>query len=206
MRPPALVAFDVDGTLLRGETICECIARHIGKAEQMRVFERLTARDDIAAARRTMLEWYRPLGKDVLLGHLRNAELAPGAKAGLARLRELGIKTALVSITWSFAVEWLAGELGADFCVGTEWREDDQVGHFWPDDKAIWLESLLTRLNLPRAALVAVGDTASDIPMLKLAGRGYFVGPVLPETPPHVRHRPAADIKALVDEIVGSSV
>ena len=200
---PALVAFDVDGTLLRGETICECIARCIGKAGEMRAFERLTARDDIAAARRTMVEWYKPVGRDVLLGHLREVQLAPGARQGFARLRELGVRTALVSITWRFAVEWLTGELGADYAIGTEWMHDDRVGDFWPDDKAVWLEDLLARLNIPSRALVAVGDTASDLPMLKLAGRGYFVGPVMPETLAHVAHRPAADIGALVDEVMG---
>jgi HAD superfamily phosphoserine phosphatase-like hydrolase len=205
MQLPALVAFDVDGTLLRGETICECIARCIGKAEEMRAFERLTARDDIAAARRSMLDWYKPFGKDQLLGHLRTVELAPGAKAGLGRLRELGIKTALVSITWSFAVAWLAAELGADYTVGTDWRDDDEVGDFWPDDKASWLGRLLADLNISPAALVAVGDSASDILMLKLAGRGYFVGTVLPEAlPTHIHHHPAADIAALVEIILGA--
>jgi HAD superfamily phosphoserine phosphatase-like hydrolase len=200
MQLPALVAFDVDGTLLRGDTICECIARRIGKTEEMRAFERLTARDDIAAARRTMLEWYKPFGRDLLLDHVRSVELAPGAKAGLGRLRKLGIKTALVSITWSFAVEWLAAELGADYAVGTDWRDDDQVGDFWPDDKVTWLERLLAELDISRDALVAVGDSASDIPMLKLAGRGYFVGTVPPEAfPARIHHYPAADIAALVE-------
>jgi HAD superfamily phosphoserine phosphatase-like hydrolase len=201
---PALVAFDVDGTLLRGETVCECIARCIGRTEEMRAIERLTLRDDMAAARRTMLEWYKPLGKDLLLGHLRTAQLAPGAKAGFARLRELGIKTALVSITWSFAVEWLAGELGADFCVGTEWLDGDEVRHFWADDKAVWLERLLATRNVSRDALVAVGDSTGDVGMLKLAGRGYFIGAALPEPLPHIRHWPAADIAALVDDMVSA--
>jgi phosphoserine phosphatase len=44
-RPPRLVAFDVDGTLLRGRTICERIADGLGELGEMLEFERLTARE-----------------------------------------------------------------------------------------------------------------------------------------------------------------
>jgi HAD superfamily phosphoserine phosphatase-like hydrolase len=204
MKPPALVAFDVDGTLLRGETICECIGRHIGKAEDVRAFERLTTREDIAAARREMVRWYEKHDRSALLGSLREANLAPGARQGFARLRHSGVKTALVSITWDFAVEWLARELGADYSVGTTWLESGEVLDFWPDDKVTWLEQLLATLSVSSDALVAVGDSAGDIPMLKLAGSGYFVGPVMPELPGHVHHYPAADIAALVGDMIGA--
>jgi len=43
----ALVAFDLDGTLLRGSTVCECIADGLGRRAEMARFERLTAQDDI---------------------------------------------------------------------------------------------------------------------------------------------------------------
>jgi hypothetical protein len=53
-RPPAkikLVAFDVDGTLLRGPTICDCIAAGIGKQKEMQAVERgLTSTVEMAAA------------------------------------------------------------------------------------------------------------------------------------------------------------
>jgi HAD superfamily phosphoserine phosphatase-like hydrolase len=198
MNLPALVAFDVDGTLLRGETICECIGRQIGKAAEMRAFERLTSRDEIAAARREMATWYRPYTRQALLDCLQTVRLAPGARKGFAQLREAGVKTALVSITWSFAVEWLAKELGADFAVGTDWLDTGEVADFWPDDKAIWLEQLMRRLNIAREAVAVVGDSAGDIPMLKLAGRGYFVGAAMPGLPPHVQHYPGASIDVLV--------
>jgi HAD superfamily phosphoserine phosphatase-like hydrolase len=201
-KPPALVAFDVDGTLLRGETVCECIGRGIGKTEEMRAFERLESQSEIAAARRTMLEWYVGHGRAALLEPLRTAKLAPRAKVGFARLRESGIKTALVSITWHFAVEWLAAELGADYAIGTGWRETGEVVDFWPDDKAIWLTALMKELEISPETLIAVGDSAGDIPMLRLAGRGYLVGPTVPEPLPHVRHWPAADIEALVDDMI----
>jgi HAD superfamily phosphoserine phosphatase-like hydrolase len=205
-RPPALVAFDVDGTLLRGETVCECIGRGIGRVDEMKAFERLKSRSEIAAARRTMLERYVPHGRDALLAHMRTAKLAPGTKAGFACLRKNGIRTALVSITWHFAVAWLAAELGADYSLGTGWSETNEVIDVWPDDKATWLAALMRELDISPETLIAVGDSAGDIPMLKLAGRGYFLGPTMPEPLAHIRHRPAADIATLVDDMIGPSV
>jgi phosphoserine phosphatase len=121
------------------------------------------------------------------------------------RLRRRGIKVALVSITWRFAVEWLARELNADFAMGSDWLDTGEVSDFWPEDKASWLSSLLTRLAIAPEDIVAVGDSAGDLPMLRLAGRGYYVGVAMPEPLSHVRHRPNADIDHLVDDMIGPS-
>jgi phosphoserine phosphatase len=197
-----LVAFDVDGTLLRGETICECLGRGIGKIEEMKTFELLTSQAQIFQARRTMLGWFMPYGRTGLLECLKSARLAPGARAGIARLRARGMRTALVSISWRFAVDWLAADLGADYAIGTDWLEAGEVVDFWPDDKVTWLAALLQELCLSPQALVAIGDSAGDIPMLKFAGRSYFVGQKMPPLLAHVRHWPDANIEELVDDIV----
>lgn len=193
-----LAAFDVDGTLLRGENIYGCIGRHIGRSTEMAAFELLRAREDLTTGRETMLEWYLPFSKARLIEHLADLRLAPGVTQGFARLKAAGVKIALVSITWQFAVEWLASELGADYAVGTGWREDNTLSHFWPEDKAIYLNSLLAELKLAQGSLAAVGDSHGDIPMLNLASRSYFVG----ETPPmellHAQHWPDADIDDIV--------
>jgi phosphoserine phosphatase len=201
-QPPKLVAFDVDGTLLRGETICECIARSIGKIEDARAFELLKTHADITEARRMMLEWYTPHGKEALTSCLSGLRMAPGAQAGIAKLRQHGVQVAFVSITWQFAVEWLAEKLGADYAVGTGWLESGDVGDFWPEDKATWLRELSGRLSISAGEIVAVGDSAGDLPMLSFVGRGYFVGEKMPAVGDHVRHRPGADIGELVEEIL----
>lgn len=193
-----LAAFDVDGTLLRGENICGCIGRHIGRSTEMDAFELLRSREDMTKGRETMLEWYLPFSKVRLIEHLADLRLAPGVKQGFARLKAVGVKIALVSITWQFAVEWLAAELDADYAVGTGWRENNTLSHFWPEDKAIYLNSLLAELKLEQEALAAVGDSHGDIPMLNLASRSYFVGKVPPQELLHAEHWPDADI----DEIV----
>lgn len=197
-----LVAFDVDGTLLRGPTICECIAAGIGKQKEMRAFELLTTRDDIAAARATMVSWYRDHDRATLLRHAQTAALAPGAREGVASLKRAGVQVALVSITWHFVVQWLAAELGADWAVGTRWRDNDEIVHFWPTDKATWLAVHATEQGLRLAEIAAVGDSAADLPMLATAGRGYFVGLDPLDLPPHVKHWAAADIMDIVGDLL----
>lgn len=196
-----LVAFDVDGTLLRGQTVCECIAAGIGKQDEMRAFERLTSAEDIAAARAEMISWYRHYDRPTLLQHMEMATLAPGAREAMALLKQACARVALVSVTWQFAVDWLASQLGADFAVGTRWCGDGTIAHFWPDDKAIWLSACAAKLGLQSTQVAAVGDSASDLPMLARAGTGYFVGPEIRELPSHVQHWPAADIREIVHDM-----
>ncbi len=45
-RPIRLAAFDLDGTLIRGSTCVEGIARAIGRVEECAAFEALAIRDE----------------------------------------------------------------------------------------------------------------------------------------------------------------
>jgi len=197
-----LAAFDVDGTILRGENICGCIARKLGRSAEMDAFELLRSKDEIIAGRETMLEWYASFDQATLIGHLSELRLAPGVKEGFARLKEAGVKIALVSITWEFAVRWLASELGADYAVGTGWEDNGTIVHFWPEDKASYLSSLLVELNIDRDALAATGDSHGDVPMLNLASRSYFVGNHLPFELDHTEHWHDADIGEIVSHML----
>lgn len=201
---PKLIAFDVDGTLLRGENICGCIARNIGRTAEMDAFELFRSREEITLGRQTMLEWYSPFSRETLIEYLQDLHLAPGVRRGFSRLKGEGIKIALVSITWQFAVDWLAADLGADYAVGTGWSDDGEIAHFWPEDKATWLRALLEQLQINHTALVAVGDSYGDVPMLQLAPRGFFVGHELPAELRHVNHWPNGDIGAIVEDVLVS--
>jgi HAD superfamily phosphoserine phosphatase-like hydrolase len=199
-KPPGLMAFDVDGTLLRGENICGCIARNIGRAAEMEAFELLRSQEGLG--RQGMLERYGPFERAKLVDYLRDLQFAPGVLEGFARLKSQGIKIALVSIKWQFAVDWLAAEVGADYAFGTGWNDRNEIAHFWPEDKASWLRLLLATLQIDRTALVAVGDSHGDIPMLQLAGRSYFVGDGLPPELAYANHWPDADIAAIVADVL----
>jgi phosphoserine phosphatase len=79
----ALVVFDLDGTLLRGATVCEVLAARLGRVEEMKRFESLTGQAEIAAARSEMARWYTEISRESLIECLSGAQWAPGAIQGV---------------------------------------------------------------------------------------------------------------------------
>jgi HAD superfamily phosphoserine phosphatase-like hydrolase len=197
-----LAAFDLDGTLVRDRTCVESIARTLGREEECAAFERLDMRDVFAvtAAREAMAEWYRPYTREQLTAGLSELSLASGCEEGFALLREHGVVTAIVSITWSFAVEWFAKRLRADYAHGTR-LVDGRVDHVWPADKGVWLRRLSARLDLPQPAVAAVGDSEGDRELLEAAGVRYCVGERKIEVA-DVVHMPRASILEIAQQLV----
>jgi HAD superfamily phosphoserine phosphatase-like hydrolase len=199
-----LAAFDLDGTIVREGTCVESIARAIGREEECAAFERLEMRDVLAvtAAREAMAKWYRPYTYEELTAGLSDLRLAPDSKEAFALLRRHGIVTAIVSITWSFAVEWFARRLGADYAYGTRLTEG-RVEHVWPADKGRWLRSLIERLQLPEHAVAAVGDSEGDRELLEAAGVRYCVGARTIEIA-DVVHMPQASMLEIAKQVVAA--
>lgn len=117
-RRPRLVAFDLDGTLIREANCVQTIGRQMGHPEWGDQFEVLTMRHERPQVVRTRVSPWLTIPVDHLTRHLSSAQLAPGAQEAFATLRRHGIITAIVSIGWSFAVEWFARFFGADHHVG----------------------------------------------------------------------------------------
>ena len=120
-----IAAFDLDGTLIRGQTAGEAIAEGIGRLERMREFEQLQSNQI-----EEMAEWYSSFTFSDLCQHLTAIRVAPGVAEGFALLRDHGFRIAIVSLTWEFAVEWFANRFGADYSVGTGLKSDGLVTHF----------------------------------------------------------------------------
>ncbi len=201
----ALVAFDLDGTLVRGETCVEAIARRIGRTEECAAFEGLDASRDVeevTTAREAMAEWYRDYAEEELVAGLLDLDLAPGTEQAFDLLRAKGITTAIVSITWSVAVEWFARRLGAEHTLGTRHGEGG-IEHVWPSDKGPWLRDLTARLGLRLDQVAAVGDSANDRDLLEAARLRFFVG----ASPPVISdlvHLPEGSIDGIARWIIAS--
>lgn len=193
---PRVIAFDLDGTITRGPTVCEAITTHIGRRAEMDGFERERTRDGIARGRERMAEWYSAYSVEDLLEPVRAIPLAPGAHEALALCRAAGVWTALVTITWTFAATHFVEALGFDACVGTVLHKG-HIRHFWPEDKAEWLAGFAGERGIAREQTAAVGDSWGDGPMLAWAGRGIYVGR---DTPPAdgLLHMPDAPLDAAV--------
>ena len=204
-----LAAFDLDGTLLRGATVCEEIARGMDRIERMRELERVDSTNvaDVTAAREEMAAWYAGFTFSDLCAGLTAVRVAPGVDEGFALLRDRGFTIAIVSLTWDFAVEWFASKFRADYWVGTGLSRDGRIRHFWPVDKARWLAEVAHALGVDMRDVAAVGDSRGDIPMLLAVGHRYWVGAAKPpELGADVVHEPGGDIgrvSALIVERVG---
>ena len=202
--PPCagLVVFDLDGTLLRGRTVCEVIADSLGRGKRMREMEMLTGREAIACARREMAGWYANERREDLLACLAGAEAAAGAAEGIALLKAHGHAVAIASITWEFAVRDFARRWGIADVLGTGLADHCSVTDVWPEDKAAFMQRLIRRHHLDRSQAHAVGDSGGDIPMLRTAGHAWFVGRIAPPGIDGLRHCPHSCIDRIAQEIV----
>jgi HAD superfamily phosphoserine phosphatase-like hydrolase len=197
-----LVAFDLDGTVTRGATICEGLAARLGRLERMREIEGMTSRTDIHAARYEMLEWYGPLPIEAPWDDLPGVALAPGAIAAFVALTARGVRTAIVSITWTFAVEAFARRFGADAWIGTDVTNTGGIIHFWPEDKPLWLKEYAAALGIGPDEVAAVGDSHGDVPMLAAVGHPVFVGADRPVAIAHAEHAPSGDLREVVERLL----
>jgi phosphoserine phosphatase len=202
--PRGIVVFDLDGTLLRGDTVCELIARPLGRIRQMRAFEQLKSEAEIASARREMLTWYADHSSEALCSHLRAARWAPGAQDAVKDLREARILVAIASITWRFAVEWFADRLGIDHCLGTDAKPDGKIVHVWGRNKALWLNELACKYAIPGDRTAALGDSSGDTEMLQAAHLRYFVGAAPSPEIPELVHIPNGNLHAIANSILDS--
>ena len=75
MKFRGLVVFDLDGTLLRGPTVCELLAAPLGHFDDMRAFESVRTEQEIAQARVEM-RWYGGIPRERLLESLEAAQWA----------------------------------------------------------------------------------------------------------------------------------
>ena len=203
---PQLAAFDLDGTLLRGDTVFEALARPLGHLERVQEFEKLRTSDidGVRAARQEAAGWYESSTLPELHSSLASMRLAPGVHEGLGLLKSHGFAIAIVSITWEFAVEWFARQLGADHFVGTRLSPDGGVVDFWPADKAVWLRELAVTLGVRMGRVAAVGDSSGDLHMLKAVGHPYWVGHDMPAGL-IASHYPEGDIERVAQDIVATA-
>lgn len=192
-----LVGFDLDGTLLRGPTVCEALAAAAGTSDRMAEIERAQITMTPSERRNTrqeMASWYEALSDEDIDGALGSLQLAPETQSGLDILRDAGARLAIVSITWGFAVERFARLLNVDHWIGTELRPDGTITHMWPTSKGTWLRSLADKYGLKRSQLAAVGDSQNDSAMLTSCAVRVYVG----EEPPAIAattHMPHASIR-----------
>lgn len=179
-RAKRLVVFDLDSTLVRGETIDRLGERHGVGARVAAVTRRaMNGEIDFAAALRERVGLLAGLPAAELEAAAAAAELMPGAAELVAALRRLGFRTAIVSGGFAPVAEALRRRLGIDWAHGNEVevRDGRLTGVVLEPvldaaAKARIVRELAARGGISLDQVIAVGDGANDLPMLEVAGLG----------------------------------
>jgi phosphoserine phosphatase len=189
-----LFAFDMDSTLIQGEVIDE-LAKMAGVgAEVARITEAAMRGElnfDESFTRRVGL--LRGLEAERVHSLVETIPLAEGAERLIGTLRMLGYKTAILSGGFTFFARRLQERLGIDYVYANELEMEGGVvtGRVVApivngERKAALLGDIARREDFSLEQVVAVGDGANDIPMLKVAGMGiaYRAKPLVRESAP----------------------
>ncbi len=187
-----LFVTDMDSTLINIECIDEIADMQGLKAEVAAITEaamqgELDFRESLT--RRVSLLAGLPEGA---LGEVYEQRLAlnPGAERLLRGLQRAGIRTVLVSGGFTYFTERLKARLGFDHAYANELEVVDGhlTGRVLGDivdgaAKAAHLQRVRDELGLAPGQVIAAGDGANDIPMLRAAGFGvaFHAKPVLRE-------------------------
>jgi phosphoserine phosphatase len=190
-----LFAFDVDSTLIQGEVIDE-LARMAGAGDRVARITEAAMRGELkfdeSFTRRVAL--LRGLPEERVHSLLHTIPLAGGAERLIRTLRLLGYKTAILSGGFTFFAHHLQQILGIDYVHANELEIANGVvtGRVVPpivngERKAALLGEIARGEGISLEQVVAVGDGANDIPMLKVAGMGiaYRAKPLVRESAPH---------------------
>ena len=200
--PIRLVAFDLDGTLIRGRNSLAVIAAALRHPEWEQQMEILYMRGETPEKMRKRVAPWMELSRDELCCQLVHSRFAPGVDEAFQLFRERHVTTAIVSIGWDFMVEWFAKRFGAAHWAAVGLNPDGTVTPFWPEDKGPWLERLMATLGVTRPEVAAVGDSPRDVSLFRSAGQSFYVGTDNPEGPDGIQHYPDGNIAAVARAIL----
>jgi phosphoserine phosphatase len=185
-----LVVMDMDSTLISIECIDE-IADMQGLKPQVSTITEAAMRGEIdfAESLRRRVALLEGLDEQALQRvYDERLKLNPGAETMLAKLKEHGIKTLLVSGGFVFFTERLKPRLGLNYTHANTLEivngklTGKVIGKvFDAQGKADWLVKIRNELELKPEQVIAMGDGANDLKMMAQAGISiaYHAKPVV---------------------------
>jgi phosphoserine phosphatase len=185
-----LIAFDMDSTLIQTEVIDE-LARIAGVGGEVAAITEAAMRGelDFQASFRRRVTMLKGLPVSTLQQVIDTVPLMDGAERLTTTLRKLGYKMAILSGGFTFMGRELQRRLGIDYLHANELDISEGVvtGEVTTEivdgpRKAHYLTEIARAEGLSMEQVIAVGDGANDLPMLRAAGLGIAF-----RAKPHVR-------------------
>ncbi len=184
-----LVVFDMDGVLADVESSWVHVHRHFGVNNDHSLYAYLRGEiDDLEFIRRDIGLWKAKdptVDRPAISRILARVPTMPGARETMARLREMGARSAIVSAGIDLLAERLAEELGMDAQVANGLRHDS-AGRLTGEgvlrvrlmDKGDAVADMIERFGAAKEDVVAVGNSRYDVSMFRMAGKGIAFRPM----------------------------
>jgi phosphoserine phosphatase len=196
-RSKRLVVFDMDSTLIEGEVIDE-LADRLGKKEEVAAITKNAMNGGMdfqeSLIRRVgLLKGLTQADLEHVYSHIK---MSPGAERLIKVLKRLGYRIAIISGGFTYFVDRLKQDLGVHYGYANTLDIDGgeltgRVNGMIVDGrrKADLLDLLAQQEGIMLDQVIAIGDGANDVLMLKKAGLGI-----------------AFNAKAFTKAIVGTSI
>lgn len=193
MERPGLVAFDMDGTLIRGRFIL-AVAQKYGLTDKILSMMHSTMPEYLKS--QEIVKLLKNQRASDLFDLINDMPLTAGTRETISELRRRGYKTGIISDSYTLATDCISQKLGMDFSVANRLEVSHGVltGRIvmplgWVKDnctcrrsvcKGFHFERMAKKFRIPLSSCVAVGDREPDICMLKKARIGIAFNPKSP--------------------------
>ncbi|BAU57330.1 phosphoserine phosphatase [Halorhodospira halochloris] len=187
-----MVAFDMDSTLIQQEVIDE-MAKAAGAGEECsKVTEQaMRGEIDFRESLRKRVALLEGLSEETLQRVAESLTLTEGAQRLVRTVKSFGYVTAIISGGFTYFGRYLQEQLGIDYVYANDLEIQDGyltgrvLGNIVDGPrKAELLREIAEQEGLALEQVIAIGDGANDLPMLRQAGLGiaFRAKPVVQES------------------------
>ncbi len=202
MTPKKLAAFDMDGTLIQGRLVYT-LADSFGLSAKVKAIQAssLVGHEQTKA----IAAIFTGLTKKDIETAIQSIPLVRNCELTISKLRDMGYKIGIISDSYTIAANSVANRLQLDFVAANELELEvtdnnnnnnsritgkvsmplgwDKIGCFCKISvcKRYHLEKFASKFEIPIENTLAVGDTKSDVCMIRRAGTGIAFMPKDPE-------------------------